>query len=127
MHHSDVLPHYEELKTKNPEACKTRKECTELFRLYEKAIDKHQNSVLFYTCQQGHLLEILKKKEGSNYQTVIKKELKISVGTAKLRIRMFKLINEYQRLLYSNLSLHYFNKNHKTIKEICLESEDEFK
>ena len=49
------------------------------------------------------------------------------MGTAKLRIRIFELIDEYQRLLYSNLSLHYFNKNHKTIKEICRESENEFK
>ena len=126
MDHADTLPHYEELKGKNPKACESTKECTELFRLYEKAIEKHKNSVLFYTCQQGHLLTILKDKERGNYQKVVKKSLKVSTSTAKLRVRMFKLVNKYQKLLYSNLSLHYFNKNHKLINEICCESENEF-
>ena len=126
MHQANTLPHYEELKGKNPKACESTKECTELFRLYEKAIEKHKNSVLFYTCQQGHLLKILKHKERGNYQKVVKKNLKISMSTAKLRVRMFKLVDKYQRLLYSNLSLHYFNKNHKLIKEICRESGNEF-
>ena len=127
MPHSETLPHYEELKGKSPTECETIKQCTELFKLYEKAIEKHKNSVLFYTCQQGHLLKILKCKERKNYQTVIKEKLKISMSTAKLRIRMFELVDKYQSLLYSNLSLNCFNKNHKAINEICSDSGDEFK
>ena len=127
MHQADTIPHYEELKGRNPEACKSTKELTELFNLYEKAIEKYKNTILFYTCQQGKLLTILKKKERGNYQKVVRKSLKISMSTAKLRVRMFKLVDKYRKLLYSNLSLHYFNKNHKLIKEICHESENEFK
>ena len=123
----DVSQSYEELIKESPEQCKTSEECTRLFKLYEKGIKKSKNNVLFFTCQQGHLLTILKRLEGDNYKTVVQKELNISMGLARLRIRIFNLINEYQTLMNSNLSLNYFNQNLKVIREICEESGDEFK
>ena len=127
MTHKDVSQSYEELKGESPEQCTTPDQCTRLFKLYEKGINKSKNNVLFFTCQQGHLLTILKRLKGDDYKTVVQNELKISMGLARLRIRVFNLINEYQTLMNSNLSLYYFNQNLKVIKEICEESGDEFK
>ena len=123
----EVSQSYKELKGESPKQCKSPEECTELFKLYEKGIIKSKNNVLFFSCQQGHLLIILKRLDGDNYKTVVQKELNISMGLARLRIRVFKLINEYQTLMNSNLSLYYFNQNLKVIKEICEESGEEFK
>ena len=120
MTHKDVSQSYEELKGESPEQCTTPDQCTRLFKLYEKGINKSKNNVLFFTCQQGHLLTILKRLKGDDYKTAVQNELKISMGLARLRIRIFKLIN-------SNLSLYYFNQNLKVIREICEESGDEFK
>ena len=120
-------PNYEELKGESPELCETPEQCRKLFKLYEKGIKRSQYNVLFYTAQQGHLLTILKKLVGKNYQTVINDQLHISMGLARLRVRVFNLVNEYQRLMNSSLSLNFFNQNLSVIREICEESGDEFK
>ena len=73
------------------------------------------------------MLTILKSLVGKNYETVVDQQLNISMGLARLRIRIFNLINEYQTLMYSSLSLNYFNQNLRIIREICEESGNEFR
>ena len=43
------------------------------------------------------------------------------------KIALKKLIDNFPRINNSSLSLHYFSKNLKLIKEICKENANEFK
>ena len=54
---------------------------------------------------------------------------KFGVGksTIVFKIALFKLINNYLKIKNSFLSLHYFKKYFKTIREICKENASEFK
>ena len=51
----------------------------------------------------------------------------VSNSTIVLKIALVKLINEYPKLKISSLSLHYFKKYFKTIREVCKDDATEFK
>ena len=51
----------------------------------------------------------------------------VSNSTIVLKIALVKLINEYPKLKISSLSLHYFKKYLKTIREVCKDDATEFK
>ena len=53
--------------------------------------------------------------------------LGVSKLTIVFKIALFKLINNYPKVKNSSLSLHYFKKYLKTIREICKENASEFK
>ena len=53
--------------------------------------------------------------------------LGVSKLTIVFKIALFKLINNYPKVKNSSLSLHYFKKYLKTIREICKENTSEFK
>ena len=51
----------------------------------------------------------------------------VSNSTIVFKIALVKLINEYPKLKISSLSLHYFKKYLKTIREVCKDGATEFK
>ena len=50
----------------------------------------------------------------------------VSNSTIVFKIALVKLINEYPKLKISSLSLHYFKKYLKTIREVCKDDATEF-
>ena len=50
-----------------------------------------------------------------------------SKSTIMFKIALSKLIDDYPKIKNSSLSLHYFKKHLKIIREICKENASEFK
>ena len=48
-------------------------------------------------------------------------------STIMFKIALSKLIDDYPKIKNSSLSLHYFKKHLKMIKEVCKENASEFK
>ena len=51
----------------------------------------------------------------------------VSKSTIRFKIALSKLIDDYPKIKNSSLSLHYFKKHLKMIKEVCKENASEFK
>ena len=51
----------------------------------------------------------------------------VSKSTIMFKIASSKLIDDYPKIKNSSLSLQYFKKNLKMIKEVCKENASEFK
>ena len=51
----------------------------------------------------------------------------VNKSTIAFKIALKKLIDDFPKIKNSSLSLHYFKKKSKLIKEICKESASEFK
>ena len=54
-------------------------------------------------------------------------KFKVSKSTIVFKIALCKLIDKYPKIKNSSLSLHYFKKHLKLIKEVCKESTSDFK
>ena len=54
-------------------------------------------------------------------------KFKVRKSTIVFKIALCKMIDEYPEIKNSSLSLHYFKKHLKLIKEVCKESASEFK
>ena len=53
-------------------------------------------------------------------------KFKVSKSTIVFKIALKKLIDDYPKIKNSSLSLHYFKKHLKLIKEVCKENTSKF-
>ena len=105
--------------------------CERKYQLFEKAIEKHQQKIIYLSSKQGEILLKIKDlcaKEGRRigYFTYLEK-FKINESTANLKIRIFELINEFPKLQNTNLSLNMVNMYLKQIRSICKNSGEKYK
>ena len=80
---------------------------------------------MWLACYQGQIFQTFREKEQSIGDMVLK--LNVSWSTIVFKIALKKLIDDFPKIKDASLSLHYFKKNLKLIKEVCKESPSEFK
>ena len=76
------------------------------------------------THHQGQIFQKFKEKE--RFVSMVSK-FGVNNSTILFKIALVKLINNYPKIKNSSLSLHFFKKHLKMIKEICKENASEFK
>ena len=106
-------------------------DCEEQYCHYDRAILKRQQHVLFIVAKQGSLLLQLKKLHRDNgtpekYFFNLGK-MNLRETTADFKIRLAKLLNEFPKLRYCNLSLNIANKYLRQIRKVCESSGDKYK
>ena len=55
------------------------------------------------------------------------KQINVNKSNVYFKMRLINVLDKYPMLKRSSLSLNFFEDNLKTIKEICKDSENEFK
>ena len=73
---------------------------------------------------QGQIFQNFREKERFVSDMVLK--LKVSKSIIRFEIALKKLIDDFPKIKDSSLSLHYFKKNLKLIKEVCREKANKF-
>ena len=105
------------------------KNCTEdaakVIYKFEEIIKNKKSDVVWLAYYQGKIFQKFRSKE--RFVNDILTKFKVSKSTIVFKIALSRLIDEYPKIKSSSLSLHYFKKHLKLIKEICKESTSEFK
>ena len=96
-----------------------------VFYKFEEIIKNKKSDIVWLAYYQGKIFQKFKSKERFVNDMVTK--FKVSKSTIVFKIALCKLIDEYPKIKNSSLSLHYFKKHLKLIKEVCKESANEFK
>ena len=109
----------------------TKEKCEKKYNLFEKAIGKHQQKIILLTSKQGEVLAKIKElcaKEGRliGYFIYLDK-FELNESTAKMKIRIAELTEEFPKLKNTNLSLHFFNMYMKEIRRVCEKSGEKYK
>ena len=73
---------------------------------------------------QGQIFQKFREKERFINDMVLK--FHVSKSTIVFKIALKRLIDDFPKIKNSSLSLHYFLKNLKLIKEVCKENASEF-
>ena len=92
---------------------------------FEEIIKNKKTDIVWLAYYQGKIFQKFKSKERFVNDMVTK--FKVSKSTIVFKIALCRLIDEYPKIKISSLSLHYFKKHLKLIKDICKESASEFK
>ena len=119
-------------KNENTDIEKMINDCTEneedaakVIHEFEEIISNKKSDIVQLAYYQGKIFQKFKSKERFVNDMVTK--FKVSKSTIVFKIALCKLIDEYPKIKNSSLSLHYFKKHLKLIKEVCKESASEFK
>ena len=109
----------------------TKEKCQRRYELFEKEIGMHQRKIIYLASKQGEVLSKLKDlcaKEGIRIEFLTQlNKLEINESTAKMKIRIAELTEEFPKLKKTNLSLHFFNMYMKEIRKICEKSGEKYK
>ena len=90
---------------------------------FEQIIRNKKNNIVWLAYYQGQIFQKFREKERFISDMVSK--FKVSKSTIVFKIALKKLI-DYPKIKNSSLSLHYFKKHLKLIKEVCKENAREF-
>ena len=88
-------------------------------------IKNKKSDIVWLAYYQGKIFQKFRSKERFVNDVVTK--FKVSKSTILFKIALSRLIDKYPKIKNSSLSLHYFKKHLKLIKEVCKESASEFK
>ena len=83
-----------------------------------------KSDIVWSAYDQGQIFQKFKEKERFISDMVSK--FKVSKSTIVFKIALKKLIVDYPKIKDSSLSLHYFKKHLKLVKEVCKENANEF-
>ena len=91
---------------------------------FEEIIKSKRSDIIWLAYYQGIIFKKFKEKE-----VLVSNAFKLNVSKSMImfKIALSKLIDDYPKIKNSSLSLHYFKKHLKTIKEVCKENASEFK
>ena len=92
---------------------------------FEEIIKNKKSDIVWLAYYQGKIFQKFRSKEQLVNDVVTK--FKVSKSTIVFKIALSRLIDKYPKIKNSLLSLHYFKKHLKLIKEVCKESASEFK
>ena len=102
-----------DLKRNNPE------ECIESVNLLSKAIGDSRKKIVYYSSLQGGLLKSVKEVTTSYAFTSLLSLTQISKSYAYFLMKLSDLVQQYQKLMYCELPIRYFNQNFNVIKQVC--------
>ena len=105
--------------------CKTIEDAVKAIQIFEQIIQNKKSDIVWLAYYQGQIFQELREKERFVGDMVLK--FLTSKSTIAFQIALKKLINDFPKIKNSLLSLHYFLKTLKLIKEICKENASEFK
>ena len=103
----------------------SQKNAAKVIHKFEETIKNKKSDVVWLAYYQGKIFQKFKSKERFVNDMVTK--FKVSKSTIVFKIALSRLIDGYTKIKNSSLSLHYFKKHLKLIKEVCKESASEFK
>ena len=84
-----------------------------------------KSDIVWLAYHQGKIFQKFRSKERFINDMVLK--FKVSKSTIVFKIALSRLIDGYPKIKDSLLSIHYFKKHLKLIKEVCKENACEFK
>ena len=105
--------------------CKTNENAVKAIQEFEQVIQNKNSDIEWLAYYQGQIFQKFKERERFISDMVLKAQ--VSKSTIVFKIALKKLIDDFPKIKNSLLSLHYFFKKLKLIKEICKENASEFK
>ena len=103
----------------------SEEDAANIIQEFQEIIKNKKSDIVWLAYYQGKIFQKFRSKERFVNDMVSK--FKVSKSTKVSKIALSKLIEEYPNIKNSSLSLHYFKKHLKLIKEVCKESASEFK
>ena len=91
---------------------------------FGKIIRNKKSNMVWLAYYQGKIFQKFRSKERFVNDMVLK--FKVSRSTIMFKIALSRLIDDYPQIKDSSLSLHYFKKYLKLIKEVYKENASEF-
>ena len=101
----------------------TTEDVAKLVLEFEQIIKNGKSDIIWLTYHQGQIFQKFKEKWWFASMVL---QFCVSKLTRVFRIAFFKLINNYPEIKNSSLSLHYFKRYLKAIREICKEKTSVF-
>ena len=105
--------------------CKTNEDAVKAIQEFEQIIQNKKSDIVWLAYYQEQIFQKFKERERFVSDMVLK--FRVSKSTIVFKIALKKLIDDFPKIKNSLLSLHYFLKKLKLIKEICKENASEFK
>ena len=105
--------------------CISSEDAIKVIQDFEQIIQNKKNDIVWLAYYQGQIFQKFREKERFISDMVSK--FKVSKSTIVFKIALSRLIDDYPKIKDSSLSLHYFKKHLKLIKEVCKENASEFK
>ena len=102
----------------------SEEDAAEVIHRFEEIIRNKKNDIVWLAYHQGKILQKFRSKQRSVSDMVSK--FKVSKSTIVFKIALSRLIDDYPKIKDSSLSLHYFKKHLKLIKEVCKENASKF-
>ena len=106
-----------EMKTDTPE------DCVNAINMLSKAIGSAHRDILVYSAFQGDLLCKLKDVCESSFPVILRNNIDISRSHAFFLMKFYRLVSQFPKLLQCEVPLNFFEKNFKTIENICKKDE----
>ena len=103
----------------------SQEDAAKVIHEFEEIIKNKKSDIVWLAYYQGKIFQKFRSKERFVNDVVTK--FKVSKSTIVLKIALNKLIGKYPKIKISSLSLHYFKKHLKLIKEVYKERASEFK
>ena len=104
--------------------CITNEDAVKVVKESEEIIKSQKSDIIWLAYHQGQIFWKFKEKE----QLVsVVLEFNVSKSTIVFKIALSKLIDNYPKIKNSSLSIHYFKKYLKAIREIRKKNASEFK
>ena len=91
---------------------------------FEEIIRNKKSDIVWLAYYQSKIFQKFRSKERFVNDMVLK--FKVSRSTIMFKIALSRLIDDYLQIKDSSLSLHYFKKYLKLIKEVYKENASEF-
>ena len=113
-----------DMKEKVDNCTANEEDAVKVIQEYDKIIKNKKSDIIWLAYYQGQIFKKFKEK-----QRLVSMDFKFNVSksTIMLKTALNKLIDDYPKIKNSSLSLHYFKKHLKMIKEVCKENASEFK
>ena len=118
----DEVVEFEDLN-KEAEEIQDPEKAAEIIKRYEDIIKTKKKGIINVAYHQGQVFKSYMEKE--KFATLVS-ELGIHRTTIIFKINVFKLREEYGKLLKSSIGLGFFKIYHKEIKGISKENEKDF-
>ena len=98
--------------------CKTNGDAVKAIQEFEQIIQNKKRDIVWLAYYQGQIFQKFKEQERFFSDIVLK--FRVSKSTIVFKIALKKLIDDFPKIKNSSLSLHYFKKSLKSIKEIVV-------
>ena len=101
------------------------KDAAKVIHEFGEIIRNMKSDTVWLAYHQGKIFQKFRSKERFINGMVLK--FKVSKSTIVFKIALSRLIDDYPKIKDSLLSIHYFKKHLKLIKEVCKENACKFK